>query len=210
MYQTVRDAFFDFNVRFEGYVPWMYLDVKGLVTIGVGNLIEPLTQEVLNLPFEYADQPGSQATTDDIREAWNAVKSRTDLKLQGGGAFQSLTNVRLTTEGIKSLVEKKLLENESFLRSRYFANFDSWPADAQLGLLSMTWALGAGFVNKWPKLHSACLNEDWDTVAAECHINDVGNSGIKPRNDADETLFSNAAWVQELGESFGYQRDVLY
>src|SRR5580704_1499007 len=50
MYSSVRDIFPNFSKQFEGRVGWMYLDVKGLVTIGVGNLIDPLPAAV-GLPF---------------------------------------------------------------------------------------------------------------------------------------------------------------
>ena len=42
MYDDVRAAFLSFTTRLEGRVPYMYLDIKGLVTIGVGNLIDPV------------------------------------------------------------------------------------------------------------------------------------------------------------------------
>lgn len=201
MRQSVLDAFFDFNVRpgFEGNVPWMYLDVKGFVTVGVGNLIDPIGL-ALNLPFEFADQPGSQASQGDITDAWNMVKSRTDLQFAGGGAFKGVTNLRLNQDAIRSLVDTKLVENERTLKNT-FNDFDNFPADAQLGLLSMAWALGANFINngKWPKFRAACLNQDWDTAATECHMSNAENPNIEPRNDADKILFSNAARVQELG-----------
>lgn len=206
MYQSVHDAFYDFNARsnFEGYVTWMYLDVAGFVTIGVGNKIDPINL-ALNLPFEYADQPGSQASQEDITAAWNTVKSRTDLRLSS--AFKEVTNLRLTQAAIRSLIDTRLRENENTLK-KTLSEFDKFPADAQLGLLSMAWALGPLFINNgiWPKFRAACLNQDWDTAAAECRMKSTNNPGIEPRNDADKTLFSNAARVQELG----YAPEVLY
>lgn len=38
--QAVLDVWNDFNRPLEGRVPYMYLDVKGLVTTGLGNLID--------------------------------------------------------------------------------------------------------------------------------------------------------------------------
>jgi GH24 family phage-related lysozyme (muramidase) len=210
MYSSVRDAFYDFNHPFEGVVLWMYLDIKGLVTIGLGNLIDPV-ERALNpeLQFEYVDQPGSQANQEDIIDAWNTVKAQTNLKSKGYKAFEKLTNLRITEDSVRSLVDTQLLAHLRLLK-KTFSNFDNWPADAQLGLLSMAWALGAGFASKWPKFRAACQNEDWDTAAQECLISEVGNPGVRPRNNANQTLFSNAASVQELGDSFGYQPEVLY
>ena len=36
MHSSVQAIFPEFSKRFEGYVHWMYLDIKGLVTTGVG------------------------------------------------------------------------------------------------------------------------------------------------------------------------------
>jgi GH24 family phage-related lysozyme (muramidase) len=210
MYSSVRDAFYDFNLPFEGVINWPYLDIKGLVTIGLGNLIDPVKRVLdLELPFEYIDQPGSQATQDEIIDAWQTVKSKTSLKHKGYKAFEKLTNIRLTEDAIRSLVDTQLVANEQVLK-KTFSNFDNWPADGQLGLLSMAWALGAGFASKWPKFRTACQNENWDTAAQECLISEVGNLGVKPRNNANQTLFSNAARVQEWSDSFEYQPKVLY
>lgn len=210
MYPSVHDSFYDFNHPFEGVVLWMYLDIKGLVTIGLGNLIDPV-EYALNpeLQFEYIDEPGSQANQEDIIAAWNIVKEHTNLEFKGYKAFEKLTNLRITEDSVRSLVNTQLFANERLLK-KTFSDIDTWSADAQLGLLSMAWGLGAGFATQWPKFRTACQNEDWDTAAEECRISEVGNPGVKPRNNANQTLFSNAARVQELEDSFGYQREVLY
>ena len=40
MRESVRRGFIGFSAPFEGRLHYMYLDVKGLVTTGVGNLID--------------------------------------------------------------------------------------------------------------------------------------------------------------------------
>ncbi|WP_406429963.1 hypothetical protein, partial [Streptomyces sp. NBC_00631] len=40
MHQSVRDAFIPFNAPLEGRVQFMYLDIKSLVSTGVGNLLD--------------------------------------------------------------------------------------------------------------------------------------------------------------------------
>ncbi|MBD1909130.1 MULTISPECIES: hypothetical protein [unclassified Leptolyngbya] len=208
MHQSVLDIFYDFNAPLEGVLHWMYLDIKSLVTIGVGNLIDPMSA-ALNLPFEYDEQPGSYATQDEIIAEWQLVKSRTDLARKGANAFRKLTRLRLSDDAIRSLVNDKLLANEAYLK-RTFLDFDYWPADAQLGVLSMAWAMGAGFPSSWPRLRAACLNQDWNAVAANCRMNETGNPGVIPRNDANQTMFTNAAHIAEFGDRYGYQWDVVY
>jgi GH24 family phage-related lysozyme (muramidase) len=200
MYESVRSSFLSFTTRFEGHVSYMYLDIKGLVTIGVGNLIDPMNL-ALGLPFVHKSD-ASAATQEEIQSDWQAVKDRTDLAhaknyLQ---QFDALTTLKLTDDGINQLVQAKLDAMEAGLKhTAEFADLEDWPADAQLGLLSMAWGMGAGFGPGFPKFRAACAAKDWDTAAAESRIDDTNNPGVTPRNAANHTLFTNAAQVSVQG-----------
>jgi GH24 family phage-related lysozyme (muramidase) len=201
MYQSVQDAFMNFSTQFEGKVNFMYLDIKGLVTIGIGNLIDPV-DVALQLPFVHKSD-GSPASQDEIRNEWNTLKSQPDLAQKGFTACTPLTNLMLTDNSIAQLVTAKLNQFASTLKTTSeFSNMDSWPADAQLGLLSMAWAMGPAFGASWPSFRAACAASDWSTAAANCQMNETGNPGLKPRNAADVLLFSNAAVVQANGLDF--------
>ncbi len=196
MYSSVRGIFPEFSTQFEGRVEWMYLDVKGLVTIGVGNLIDPLSA-ALGLPFVHRVD-GSPASRDEIGAEWTALKDNSSLAQKGHLACKPLTKLVLTDPAIDDLVRGRLDQNEVLLRQP-FPDWDSWPADAQLGVLSMAWAMGAGFPAEWPKFTTACKARDWPGASANCHISEVGNPGVKPRNDADVLLFNNANDVAKGG-----------
>lgn len=201
MYQSVQDAFMAFSTQFEGKVNFMYLDIKGLVTIGIGNLIDPV-DAALNLPFVHKAD-GSSASQDEIRTEWNSLKSQPDLAQKGYQACAPLTNLMLTDASIAQLVTAKMNQFASTLKATSeFSNMDSWPADAQLGLLSMAWAMGPAFGSSWPHFRAACAANDWSTAAANCQMDETGNPGLKPRNAADVLLFSNAAVVQTNGLGF--------
>ena len=63
----------------------------------------------------------------------------------------------LGDDAINDLIQKRLSDNESFLkRHSPFADFEDWPADAQLAVLSMAWAMGAGGVLGFSKFCAAC------------------------------------------------------
>jgi GH24 family phage-related lysozyme (muramidase) len=196
MYDVVRNIFPDFSKQFEGRVSWMYLDVKGLVTIGVGNLIDPLSAAI-GLPFVHRDD-GSPATRDEIGAEWTALKSNTSLAQRGYQACKAVTRLGLTDDAIDDLVRRRLDQNEVLVKQA-FADWDTWPADAQLGVHSMAWAMGAGFPAHFPMFSAACKKQDWNGAAANCHINDAGNPGVRPRNDTNVTLFRNAASVADSG-----------
>ncbi len=205
MHASVRSYFIKFNEDIEGRVDYMYLDIKGLVTIGVGNLIDVETasdtknlkrvmEELLTLPFVYkkghlnAGKPASRA---DIEAEWKLVKSKQEKAKEGALAFVNITKLELKKEAINAMAFKKAGAMEKELKvDRPFWDFDKWPADAQLGLLSMAWALGAPKIgNGWPNFKAACGKQDFDTAAKHSHILDANNPGVTPRNTANLRLF---------------------
>jgi GH24 family phage-related lysozyme (muramidase) len=175
MHDSVKKSFNSFTTKFEGRVPWMYLDIKGLVTVAVGNLIDPV-DSALGLPFVHKTSKVA-ATRDEIRAEWTMLKGKQDLAKKGHKACEAITDLRMTDQGMDDLVLAKLTSNESVLK-KAFPDWDAWPADAQLGVLSMAWALGPGFPAHWTKFTAAAKAQDWATAAANCKINETGNPGV--------------------------------
>jgi GH24 family phage-related lysozyme (muramidase) len=192
---SIRDGFLAFSRPLEGRVPWMYLDIKGLVTTGVGNLIDPVGL-ALKLPFVHKGD-GSPASEVEIRAEWQRLKDDQSLAQKRYTACEAITDLRLTDASIDELVLAKFDSNDRALRQA-FSNWNDWPADAQLGAHSIAWA-GAGFPTKWKNFRAAAEAHDWKTAAAEAHIDETGNPGIKARNEANAQLFHNA-WVVEEDE----------
>lgn len=193
MWQSVVDAFQDTMAEWEGVVPWMYLDIKGLVTVAIGNLIDPVGYAV-SLPF--VKQDGTVATPADILVEWNLIKSTTRLAKHGYQAAKPLTRLRLTPEGIDRVVAAKRQEMTGHLLKR-FPELPTWPADAIMATLSMSWACGPGF--RFPLLEKALKAKDFNAAALNCHINEDGNPGVAPRNVGNKLMYRNAAKVIALG-----------
>jgi GH24 family phage-related lysozyme (muramidase) len=208
MHASVNDAFPTFSQVFEGYVPWMYLDIKGLVTIGIGNLIDP-ESSALSLPF--VDGSGARATPARISAEWHKLKATPALAKQGHKACKAITELRLSDHDIDQLVRRRLTRNEAGLE-KVFHEWHEWPADAQLAVLSMAWAMGSGFSAKWPLFTAACAARDWQAAAANCRMKETGNPGLVPRNNANQRLFRNAheVVVQNLEPSRLYYPDVVH
>ena len=178
------------NRRFEGVIAWMYLDIKGLVTCGIGNLIDPM-DAALPLPWQRkADgRPASQA---EIMAEWQRIKAQTDLARRGAQAAKAVATLELSDAMIDALARRKLEANHDTLRRR-FPGLDDWPADAQVALHLMAWAMGPGFPRTWPKFSAACEVRNWLSAAAEAHIPDTGNAGLVPRNPEVRRLLLAAA-----------------
>lgn len=208
MKPSVREAFVPFNAKFEGYVPpsigvpWMYPDLKNLVSVAIGNLIDPVSTALM-LPFLHED--GSPATRSEIQAEWQKMKTLPPDEHGVSAAHRGHTYARkwatlfLSNDAISDLVMGKLMANEAFIKT-IFTEYEDWPADAQLGVLSMTWAVGAAFQRTWPRFTAALHERDWLVASVECYMPEAdhplhGNpaiSGLRPRNAANKTLFLNA------------------
>jgi hypothetical protein len=213
MWPEVQQNFRSFNETFEGSISYMYVDVKQLVTIGVGNLIDPIDLAT-TLPFKWKNKPevampGALATADDITEEWNCIKNDPTLAEKGASACEPITNLELDDNAINSLIQQRLLANESYVK-QVFGNWEGWPADAQMAVMSMAWAVGAaGVLDGFPKFCTACADENFSEAATECEISAEGNPGVVPRNQANKTLLLNAAVVIG-GKEMGLKVDTLY
>ena len=215
MYPSVQSQFRSFNEPFEGVVPYMYVDVKQLVTVGVGNLIDPVALATA-LPFQFKNKPGiatpgAPASQDQITAEWQKIKSDTTLAHRGHLACAPITDLELNDDAIDSLIAQRLNQNEAFLKKQPpFKDWDTWPADAQLAVLSMAWAMGAGGVMNFHNFCAACTKLDFNGAAAESKMSEVGNPGVIPRNRANFTLLSNAAVVQAADASAGLDRSTVF
>ncbi len=209
MYPSVLAAFFPYSRKLEGDLKWMYLDILGWVTTGIGNKIDPVS-DALALPWKNPD--GSLATAAEITAAWNAVDAeRSDPKGQlqtsglathYGGAFGGVTTLRLTTSDVRDLVNEQIAANELTLRHS-FPGYDTMPADAQLELHSRAWALGAGFAPSFPLFTAAMNAGDYAAAATVAGYRGVG---IAKRLAAEQVMLANAAAVVAQG----LDRSVLY
>lgn len=203
MRASTRSSFFGFTIGFEGKVSFMYLDILGLVTTAIGILCDS-KPAVRTMPWFRQD--GTPATQSDIDADWDRVKARQDMKMRGGMAFASVAQLRLHDDGIEQVVLAKLDVMEGELKKQY-TDWESWPADAQLATLSMSWACGPWFGNSFKTLKTALLAQDWAGAAANCHMNTNGpdgvpgtsddNRGLIPRNTANVVLYKNADAVQK-------------
>jgi len=142
---------------------------------------------------------------------WRAAEAALG-KLNGFGA-----PLRVERAYVDSLTERELDRFWNTLRG-YLPDIDTWPAPAQLGLLSMAWGLGPHFPKAglgWPKFTAAAkarqfavfkkaadgtyeLDKDGERIviggcAYECVIRNSARNGV----NAD--LFLAAARVDEVG-----------
>lgn len=212
MRSIVRTTFIPFTIPLEGArpdhvgIPWMYQDVKTLVSTGLGNLIDPIGL-ALSIPFKRAD--GSRATRQEIIDEWHRIKNQPpDAKgrtaaMLGHLYAKKIATLHLTNDDILDLIRMRLESNESIIAST-FPRWEEWSADAQLATHSMAWACGAGIFSPrsgkfhWPKLTAALHAFDYMTAARECFMPEEAKiGGLRPRNKANRIMYTNASIVLE-------------
>lgn len=207
--QSVKDGFLGYTAPLEGEaVPHMYVDVIGLVTVAYGNLIDasqsgsaaPWTP-ALALPWRWPD--GGLATSDQIKADWLRLKSsEASLRRRSLAVQATFTHVRLSPDACKALVFDTLETMASHIARVHFPAFASYPADAQLAILSLAWAAGSDWPRKFPHCKAAVLARDWGLAAREGQLSVIAadgktpNPGVIPRNRAQRLCFANAAGVE--------------
>jgi GH24 family phage-related lysozyme (muramidase) len=200
MHQSILAKWHEFSEPLEGRVHHLYADIKQLLTAGVGNLADPVSL-ALQMPWRLPD--GSLASKEEVTRQWWQVKAQAARLSKLHYKYAApLSTIRLTDEDIDAFVAKRLATTERALR-KYFPDWDEFPADAQLGCLSMAWAVGDGFPTIFKNFTRFANQHDWTAAVACCRIKEAGNPGIVPRNRRNELCFENAATVLDRGADRG-------
>lgn len=205
---SVVAALPDIFGRWEGQgLAYPYTDSKGLVTVGTGNLIDPLSI-ALGVPG-WVMPDGSKATADQISQDWARVKAA----YPGVQSTKCapLSSIRLSPEGRSNLILRTVAAMWG-TTMHVFAGAGAFPADAQLALLSIDWAWGPGFCDVWNRLGGDFLGygdafkiqlQTPDFALAAGIMLDASkneekrNPGLAPRDQGTAMMLQNAQAVLE-------------
>lgn len=202
--QAVLDKLRHVLTHFEGVVTWMYLDVKALVSTGVGFLMESHKDAGPGPPNLGHNWPWN-ATRQQFDAEWNNVKAHTELISKTGLAFASVTTLRLTEAWVKQhfsdIADGKVAEYKTWDEMK---DFESFPLDAQLGIMVLAWA---ALKREW-EFTKAVGRRDWRRAAREAQLAEF----TPERKAALNRMFMNAAVVDDFvgGGSHRYSRSTLY
>jgi GH24 family phage-related lysozyme (muramidase) len=182
--------------RFEGVVPHFYLDTRGLVTIGTGNMV-PDVAAALKLPLR---TPGGEpATAAQISSEFLRVRAMTHGHMPQ--FYQTATSPLLGSADNAALLRSRCVAFESQLTGN-FAGYWLYPVDARIALLDMVYNLGLGRAPRsgvegsgllgFTHLGAAVRNHDW-AGAADCCARDVHDPAFCARNAWTRSQFISAA-----------------
>lgn len=149
---------------FEGCSPTMYRDIKGYVTVGVGNLLAGVA-DALKLPFR-VQSSGDLAGEPAVRIDYARVFAMPIGHLAHFYAeYEALV---LDQADIDALLLTRLNAFDLQLQ-QIFVGFASFPDPAKLGLMDMIYNLGATkLVQTYPHFIAAVRARNWTVASQEC------------------------------------------
>ncbi len=171
---------------YEGRTTWMYKDIAGVVTCGIGHaLFSALDAMVIEW-----DQPKAQINAD-----WIAVHDAPTGHIASW--YEPLTRSRLSSKVVEELLSADMINVRTVIEI-YFPDFNKFPSSAQEAIQDMAFNLGPHFPKDWPKFAACVLRHDWNGAADEC----VRRGISEARNKATQLLFQEAAIVSPSGSIY--------
>jgi hypothetical protein len=132
-------------------------------------MIDPIPQYIGKWGRAFIKKDGTPATPDEVTDEFNRVKAMQDKK----GAhlnFQADAKLFLPNRAIKPAVLAILREKENALnegwRKEFYAQFATFPPDAQMGVLSTSYGPFGNKTSGEIAFNQACKALDWAAAAA--------------------------------------------
>jgi hypothetical protein len=199
MYPSVGPALRTFLGQYEGVVDYMYADTAtpARITTGIGNVIDSVAR-ARSYHWQLDANPDQQASAGQVDANWRAVAAHRPEGNLGARHFRQFNTIHLSPDAIEQMFTNAAAQCDREL-SRIFSEYNTFPADAQLGMLVHAWALGTHKMNAvWHNYRDACLARDWETAGRECIWRQLraNTEHARGRREALLQMFHNAAEVE--------------
>lgn len=168
----------------EGKVAHIYLDSRGNVTVGIGQLLRTAAG-AKKLPFVHR-RAGQKATEEEIEQEFRKIEEQ-EPNL-AAGKYKRLTRLELPEEEIEKLFSKQVERFEAGARKQ-FKGFDGYPLAAQIALVDMAYNVGLAGLARFKRLKAAAERGDWKAAAEAAQRKGIGEQ----RNQRTKELFLKAA-----------------
>jgi len=200
MHQSASNQIIDYLTSFEAFVPWMYLDSLGLVTTGIGNLLDPYSTYGKKVSFSRRSD-GGRATDAEVKAEFDMVKSKAvagghapQAGFQSYKAFESITKLRASKEDVDAAVRTALKAHEAAAVQYFGRDFTTLPADVQVVLVQMSYA--GGLKSRQGQLAPFLRKRDFIGARDYTYLSNAkqGRNGYKKYNAAFRILMTNG-WI---------------
>lgn len=181
---TWKDDVVEKLKEYEGSVSHMYLDSVGLVTVGIGSLLQR-AEDAQKLPFMVRDS-GAPANAEQILHEWELLAAMQQNNY-AASYFKRFTDLELSDEAI---AQQTIDHLEHFYDGlvREVDGFDDFPEASKKAIMDMTFNLGLnGVVRKFPKFITAFRNKEWAICKEQCNRRGIATA----RNEYVKGLFGS-------------------
>ncbi|HVK65772.1 MAG TPA: peptidoglycan-binding protein, partial [Polyangium sp.] len=168
--------------RFEGCLTHMYCDHLGLVTIGIGLLLDGSAKSALDsLPLT-VKSTNAAASASDKKKDWDAAKAHFNAnsdKPPIASKYASLMKCQISeetarkkcTEVMKSKADS--LFNTSYPNTKqHEGGYLDYPAIAWALVINLAFAVGNSGLDKFKNMNKAIKEKNWETAAKESWVKD--------------------------------------
>ncbi len=150
----------------EDFLPYMYRDTKGNVTVGIGHLLRT-ADDAKALNFIKLG-PNVGATALHIERAFDRVKNAPVSGYTVATDFEKLTHIRISEAEAETRALDKMNEFLGFITQTYFPEFHTFPVLAKMGHLDLAYTAGAsGSRNGYKDFAAAVDRRDWKKAGIE-------------------------------------------
>lgn len=158
------EAYLPICSRFEGPIPWMYLDTVGNVTAAIGEMLISAERACL-LPFQFAERAATDA---EITADFNRVSAMPFGQTHTASFYRCADSPMLTGDAMLSLLRLTVEQVDDELRTKaqwYGEIPDTW----KMAVLDMGYNLGvARFLKEFPHFIYAIVSGNWQAAMAQC------------------------------------------
>jgi hypothetical protein len=203
------EQFVKFTESLEGgaFIDFMFMvqDKQVATGLGITFVHHGGLDEAKRLPWHLKGST-TPRTPDEIEADFNTVLSHPEIAFPGNlDKWSKLTSSRLARHVLLSHCKSKIVDNLNTVRRRGFVgDYDSFPADAQLCVASITWAVGPNFDKVRGEramvdaFCAACKARDFRLAEENCTYSDTRNT--LPRRSAEQRTMMHNADLIERGQ----------
>lgn len=196
----VYERLFHWLYATEGPVPYMYLDSLGLVTVGIGFMIDPIEKYIGQWGNSFLKKDGVRATPTEVTAEFRRVKILQNLKGYHPN-FEPDAQLFMPGPAMKPRLLEMVRSKESAVTSGwsadFYSDFDSFPPDAQMGVLSTAYGWWANKKPAEQAFNLACKQKDWKAAAESGRWDNWKPEKIR----GHQLMFNNAQVAKDTGDT---------
>jgi GH24 family phage-related lysozyme (muramidase) len=150
----------------ENFVPHMYRDTNGNVTVGIGELLRTPDEAKLLTFTKRGTNIGASAQ--EIELDFNNVKTAAVSSKSKAPVYQQFTMLEFTEPRAEARALDRMKEFLGFLTKTYFPEFNTYPVLVKMGLLDLAYHAGAKGARKTYKDFAAAMDRrNWKQAGIE-------------------------------------------